>query len=94
MLCSFFCALHPDMRRAWAEGWARRLRSGGTLIALAFPLEDSQREGPPWPLRLADYEAALGPCGFTCVKQEPVAPAMATQEKRAGRETLTQWVKA
>lgn len=92
--CRFLCAIHPDMRRAWAEGWARRLCSGGTLIALAFPIEDSDREGPPWPLQLSMYEAVLEPCGFTCVAQEPVPEAMATSCKRAGREILTRWVKA
>ena len=91
--CRFFCALHPDMRRAWAEGWARRLRPGGTLIALAFPIEDSDRIGPPWPLQLADYEAALVLCGFKCVRQAAVPPAQATVPDRAEREILTLWVK-
>eukprot|EP00892_Ulva_mutabilis_P009053 jgi/Ulvmu1/651/UM010_0022.1 len=90
---TFFCALHPDMRRAWAEGWARRLRSGGTLLALAFPIEEKGREGPPWPLQVSDYEEALVPCGFRCIKLEPVVPEKATQPKRAGREILTVWVK-
>jgi hypothetical protein len=89
----FLCALRPEMRDSWADAWARHLKPGGTLIALAFPIEDCDRGGPPWPLQLSIYDNLLTPRGFKCVKADPVPEHDATVPDRAGREILTVWEK-
>ena len=38
MSSRFCCALPPRLRVNWAEGWARLLRPGATLITLVFPV--------------------------------------------------------
>ena len=49
---TFFCALDPDQRGAWAKTMARLIKPSGILATLIFPYEDpiSDREGPPWPI--------------------------------------------
>lgn len=90
---TFFCALHPGMREDWADGWARRIRSGGTLLALCFPVTSADKMGPPWPVAVEDYEAVLLPRGFVCAGIQPVEPVDATTPARAGKEILTIWMK-
>ena len=43
---TFFCAIHPDMRKKYAKKMAELIKSGGHLMGLLFdfPLED----GPPF----------------------------------------------
>ena len=93
LACRFFCALHPGMREDWADGWARRIRSGGTLLALCFPVTSADKMGPPWPVAVEDYEAVLLPRGFVCAGIQPVEPVDATTPARAGKEILTIWMK-
>jgi methyl halide transferase len=85
--------MHPDMREAWADAWARAIKPGGTLLALCFPIEPAGRTGPPWPLQMSDYEKALIPRGFKRTLQEKVPEEDATLGARAGREIMTVWVK-
>jgi hypothetical protein len=87
----FFCALHPDMRKSWAEAWHCHLKPGGFLITLQFPLEPDGREGPPWPVQKEAYEKVLLPVGFECTRYERVTEADATREDRAGREAIAVW---
>jgi SAM-dependent methyltransferase len=49
---TFFCALDPDQRSAWAETMARLVNPNGVLATLLFPFEDpiSGTQGPPWPI--------------------------------------------
>jgi hypothetical protein len=82
------------MRKGWAEGWNRRLKCGGHLIALQYPVVEPGQDGPPWPVSFDAYEEVLQPCGFECVLREDVAPALATKEGRQGREIFTVWRKA
>jgi methyl halide transferase len=93
MSCRFFCALHPGMREAWAAGWARRIKPGGALVALCFPVTYADRMGPPWPVTVEDYENVLIPRGFVCAGIQPVEDADATTPARAGKEILTIWMK-
>lgn len=91
---TFFCALHPDMRKAWAEGWAKRLKKGGCLITLMFPVEEAGRVGPPWPVQPQDYAGVLKPLGFECVKQERVSVDDAGRRDRINLEILAIWTKS
>lgn len=83
------------MRQKWAEGWARRIKEGGALIALAFPVTDPNpsQTSPPFPVQLEDYQKVLEPQGFTCISELPVAPENATTPAREGKEILTVWMK-
>jgi hypothetical protein len=93
--CRFFCALHPDMRERWAQGWGRRIKQGGALIALAFPVTEGApaMSGPPFPVQVEDYRKVLEPQGFTCIDVLPVEKECATTPQRAGLETMTVWLK-
>jgi hypothetical protein len=59
------CALHPDMRTAWAQGWARLLSPGGELVTMVYPVDSSRdpNTGPPWPVTPELYKQLLPPAG-------------------------------
>ncbi len=40
---TFCCALPPALRAAWAQTCATRIKQGGRLLHLAFPLDERQR---------------------------------------------------
>jgi methyl halide transferase len=91
---TFLCALHPSMRQRWAEGWARALKRGGTLITACYPIDASrdQNQGPPWPLTPAIYEKLLVGSGLPFRKAHlaPVPRGM-SHPSRAGTEWLGLW---
>ena len=91
--CRFFCAIHPDMHKSWAQAWARNLRPGGTLVTLMFPLEPVGRSGPPWPVQEEAYAAVLEAAGFSRLSCTAVPAAEATTPARAGKEALAVWRK-
>ncbi|XP_074340083.1 putative thiol methyltransferase 2 isoform X9 [Apium graveolens] len=47
---TFFCAIEPDMRSAWASRIQNLLKPNGELITLMFPISDHVG-GPPYKLR-------------------------------------------
>uniref|UniRef100_A0A383W5P7 Uncharacterized protein n=1 Tax=Tetradesmus obliquus TaxID=3088 RepID=A0A383W5P7_TETOB len=89
---TFLCALHPDMRSSWAEGWARLLQPGGELLTMVYPVDPSRdaNTGPPWPVTPDLYKQLLPPAGFELVSLEPI-PAGLSHEGRQGREWLGRW---
>ena len=62
---TFFCALHPAMRKDWAAAYARHLAPGASLACLAFPVVPAGegQAGPPWPVKPQDYKELLLPLG-------------------------------
>ncbi|KAI0440667.1 S-adenosyl-L-methionine-dependent methyltransferase [Xylaria telfairii] len=53
---TFFCALPPPMRPAWASKMKSSLSPGGRLVCLEFPSEKKPSEpGPPWAAPPAEY---------------------------------------
>eukprot|EP00475_Leptophrys_vorax_P017574 TRINITY_DN24204_c0_g1_i3.p1 TRINITY_DN24204_c0_g1~~TRINITY_DN24204_c0_g1_i3.p1 ORF type:complete len:260 (+),score=-0.05 TRINITY_DN24204_c0_g1_i3:47-781(+) len=82
---TFFCALHPDMRPAWAAKTAELLAPEGILYTLMFPLEDHEG-GPPYAVSRQSYASLLEPLGFAG-EDLPTASAPA----REGRELLVKW---
>ena len=58
---TFFCALHPTMRKDWANAWRRALKPGGVLVTLVYPVDSTAdpSTGPPWPVTPALYEEFL-----------------------------------
>ena len=97
---TFFCAIHPSMREAWAQSWTELLRPGGTLIATVFPvfpdgknpfLADKEMAGPPWPVVPDDYKV-LEKHGFELVSMSKVADG-GSHQPRTGMEWVGIWRK-
>lgn len=57
---TFFCALNPHQRPAYARQCARLLRPGGTLMGLLFDTEFSQ-SGPPFGGSKEEYRSYFAP---------------------------------
>ncbi|KZV43668.1 putative thiol methyltransferase 2 [Dorcoceras hygrometricum] len=96
---TFFCAIEPDKRSAWAQKIHDLLKPDGELITLMYPIIDSldlqhvfqieDREGgPPYKVSVADYEDVLHPAGFraTSIFENVLAIA-----PRKGREKVGRW---
>lgn len=70
---TFFCAISPSQRKAWGARTAALLAPGGRLLTLAFPLAsdeaaaDPAAAGPPHPVSVFEYRAALEPHGLRIV---------------------------
>ncbi|UCH28136.1 MAG: methyltransferase domain-containing protein [Myxococcales bacterium] len=86
---TFFCALDPDQRGAWANAMSRLVRPSGILATLLFPFEDpiSDREGPPWPINAALVRAFVGDV-FEEIEVREMAD---THPGREGKERLALW---
>ena len=86
---TFFCALHPDMRKDWAAAWKGLLKPGGLLITLIFPVDPERHTGPPWPVTPEMYTEHLGD-GFKLLRMEKV-PEDRSHKGREGKEYLALW---
>lgn len=84
---TFFCAIEPDMRSAWASRIQDLLKPNGELITLMFPISDHVG-GPPYKVSVADYEEVLHSVGFraTSILDNELAIG-----PRQGREKLGRW---
>lgn len=89
---TFLCALHPSMRKDWADAWARHLAPGGRLITMIYPVDPSMdaNSGPPWPVTPQLYDSLLPAAGFEREVLEPVPPA-ASLGTRGGKELFAIW---
>lgn len=57
---TFFCAIDPSQRDAWAAKMKRIIRNH--IIAIVFPIIDAESRGtPPHPVKLDDYTGRLEP---------------------------------
>ncbi|KAG6475436.1 hypothetical protein ZIOFF_064656 [Zingiber officinale] len=63
---TFFCAIDPNMRPAWAEKMRELLNPDGELITLIY-LISGKEGGPPYNCTVDDYEKVLNPVGFRAV---------------------------
>ncbi|PYI03171.1 S-adenosyl-L-methionine-dependent methyltransferase [Aspergillus sclerotiicarbonarius CBS 121057] len=70
---TFLCALHPDLRRQWADRMGQLLRQGGLLVCLEFPMyKDPSLPGPPWGLKGVHWDLlARGGDGVANIAKEP-----------------------
>ncbi|KAG6466330.1 probable thiol methyltransferase 2 [Zingiber officinale] len=84
---TFFCAIDPSLRSAWAERIRELLKPDGELITLIYLISD-QKEGPPYNNTVDDYEKVLNPVGFSCVAIEDNEIAV---ERRKGSEKIGRW---
>uniref|UniRef100_A0A6V7QT96 Thiol methyltransferase 2 n=1 Tax=Ananas comosus var. bracteatus TaxID=296719 RepID=A0A6V7QT96_ANACO len=84
---TFFCAIDPSMRSAWARKIRDILKPDGELITLIYVITD-QQEGPPYNTTVADYEEVLSPMGFKALSIEDNEFAVGP---RKGREKVGRW---
>ncbi|OWM84793.1 probable thiol methyltransferase 2 [Punica granatum] len=84
---TFFCAICPEMRLAWAQRIAELLKTDGELITLMFPISDHVG-GPPYKVSVSDYEEVLHPMGFKAISIVDNELAIGP---RKGREKLGRW---
>lgn len=88
---TFFCAIPPELRGAWADRVDALLGPAGELITLVFPLTAvGNPDGPPYMVSLELYEATLG-SRFTPVH---IDDNPGSHEGRAGKEILVRWKRA
>uniref|UniRef100_A0A0D3GCZ1 Methyltransferase domain-containing protein n=1 Tax=Oryza barthii TaxID=65489 RepID=A0A0D3GCZ1_9ORYZ len=66
---TFFCALDPSLRLAWAETVSGLLKPHGELITLIYLISD-QEGGPPFNNTVTDYQKVLEPLGFKAILME------------------------
>lgn len=86
---TFFCALDPSLRPAWAARMDELLRPDGELITLMY-LPQGQDSGPPYNTTVLDYEEVLNPLGFVINSIEDNDVAV---EPRKGLEKVARWKK-
>lgn len=79
---TFYCAIDPSLRAAYAATAAALLKRGGILLGLFFPLE-STKPGPPFVVSQTEIEKDFSPY-FELRFEEPSASV----KPRAGREIL------
>ena len=58
---TFFCALHPSLRPAYARQCAQLLRPGGTLAGLLFETDFGPSNEPPFGGTRAEYRTYFAP---------------------------------
>ena len=84
---TFFCALDPSLRLAWAETVSGLLKPHGELITLIYLISD-QEGGPPFNNTVTDYQKVLEPLGFKAILMEDNELAI---KPRKGQEKLGRW---
>ncbi|XP_043716331.1 thiocyanate methyltransferase 1-like isoform X1 [Telopea speciosissima] len=87
---TFFCAIEPYMRLAWARQVRDLLKPDGELITLMFPISDHVG-GPPFNVSIADYEELLYPMGFKALS---IVDNELAVDRRKGKEKLGRWKKS
>ncbi|KAI6699020.1 hypothetical protein NL676_019139 [Syzygium grande] len=86
---TFFCAIEPEIRAAWAERMSELLAPDGELITLMFPIGD-HIDGPPYKVSISDYEEVLCPLGFKAISIMDNELAVGS---RKGKEKIGWWKK-
>ncbi|XP_020588593.1 probable thiol methyltransferase 2 isoform X1 [Phalaenopsis equestris] len=86
---TFFCAIHPSMRSAWASKVSELLKPNGELITLMY-LFDDQEVGPPYNTSVADYLEVLNRVGFKAIS---IVDNDLAVKQRKGAEKLGRWKK-
>ncbi|KZT38973.1 S-adenosyl-L-methionine-dependent methyltransferase [Sistotremastrum suecicum HHB10207 ss-3] len=82
---TFFVAVPLDLRAVWGTQMTALVKSGGYLIALVWPIDGDRPGGPPYSVKVADYEAVL-PQGWTKILDEPT-----DRPERVNTERIVVW---
>ena len=73
---TFFCAIKPDKRQAWARQMQALLAPGtGVLMTLIFPICEKEG-GPPYRVSLEGMRELLEPLGFVAEVLEMLPPGL------------------
>ncbi|KAF3783955.1 putative thiol methyltransferase 2 [Nymphaea thermarum] len=81
---SFFCAIDPSMRSAWAKRMHELLTVDGELIILMFPVDDHSG-GPPFKVSFEAYDEVLRALGFEVIKVEDNGYAVESRKGNTGK---------
>ncbi len=88
---TFFCAIDPQLRRAWAQKMGEIVREGGYLLCLMYPLKESVgNSGPPFAVSDEAYVGALS--GAFCVQWRSGREAVPVNERRKDRFLLQELI--
>ncbi|KAF9426525.1 hypothetical protein BGZ94_006400 [Podila epigama] len=82
---TFFCAIQPELRPAWARRMAEIISKDGILITLMFPI-GTHTTGPPFAVSVDTYRGFLEP-NFECLLIDDCT----SFEARAGKEKIGVW---
>lgn len=89
---TFFCALPPARRQAWADRMTQLVPVGGCLITVMFPCDDRPRDdGPPFPLCPEDYEKVLGSSFVPRDGPRQLEDSMTHPDRGNGRTQWCRW---
>ncbi len=80
-----YCAIDPARRQEYAHVMATILKAGGYLAGLFFPMDEVEREGPPFTVREEDIRAQFEQEGLVLVSSDIPRES---HPARAGRERL------
>eukprot|EP01137_Pigoraptor_chileana_P010927 Opistho-2@61096 len=86
---TFFCAIDPSQRGAWALKYGELIATGGELITMMYPIIIKEG-GPPFAVHPDDYAKVLTAAGFELVHSAPVPDAL-SHDGRQGKEVLGRW---
>ena len=81
---TFFCALQPQQREAYAASLARMIKTDGEVWALSMRTKFTNRQ--PYDSTPEEYITVMSAAGFICLEQEAMEPW--SHQRRKGRETL------
>jgi methyl halide transferase len=70
---TFFCALDPSLREAWADKMSQLVKSNGILCTIIFPI-CQKVGGPPFAVSLSVYRDLLEARGFTSMRLADLSP--------------------
>ncbi len=85
---TFFCALHPSLRKAYAEKMHQLLQPKGKLVGLLFDFPLTE-EGPPFGGSLQEYDSYFSPL----FKIDLLERAYNSIPPRAGKELFLKLLK-
>ncbi|KAI0370258.1 S-adenosyl-L-methionine-dependent methyltransferase [Pilatotrama ljubarskyi] len=86
---TFFVAIPPSMRPAWAKQMGKLVKPGGYLITLVYPILPYTDVGPPFYVRPEHYEEILGSAWDKVWDKVPER----TLDTHVGKERMVVWRK-
>ncbi|KAG0332328.1 hypothetical protein BG000_010118 [Podila horticola] len=82
---TFFCAIQPELRAAWARRMAAIIPKDGVLITLMYPI-GTHTDGPPFAVSVETYHSFLD-ADFECLLVDDCT----SFEARVGKEKIGVW---
>jgi SAM-dependent methyltransferase len=80
-----YCAIDPNRRQEYAHTLAALLKPNGLVAGLFFPLDEIERSGPPFTVRVDEICAHFDQAGFVLIERQI---PLESHPARAGREQL------